>query len=490
MKRLFFFLLALLTVAACFTGCEIYPEYEYTDDYVRVEDPCGQGWLISTTVNKTEVDGVTYRFEREISQKDRAVFIDRQTKICRVLADNGISVEGLNVYVLRDVVGRSVGKVSSAYMDDGCLQSAEQIRLTLEALLGEYTNYGYLYALSQHIAGTLGWDRDSAFPENKQVFLDTPLRLNLFFPCFTEAYSSLEQINACKALSVKLISRMSNPYAGEGVFASKIKDYAKSEDIDFSPTYLSFAFGGGFCPVKMRTEHMEMYLDSEYEGSIKLSELTKADDAMFNLEALVPYLEYADDEIKAVKRDFGDESDTLMPVYVKPLNIKAPGGFDYGGVFYAVSKPYIELGNIYEISLVFSLYLNYCAGPSELDWCANVLASYHGAGMSYFSTRLIAEYDGSLDAISNIIGEPYNSVEDHFALHHWLNLYNNADKLKYSVTGLPDGHFSFSYYFVGTYGERNFIDVMIDPEICPARTGRTVEQILDDWCAWCLQFYE
>lgn len=72
-----------------------------------------------------------------------------------------------------------MGEERGAYLSVDVVETAEQVNLTLRALLGEYTNYGYLYALSSYASELLGWERFDVADPDGQVFLDTPPLLNL-----------------------------------------------------------------------------------------------------------------------------------------------------------------------------------------------------------------------------------------------------------------------------------------------------------------------
>lgn len=66
------------------------------------------------------------------------------------------------------------------------MKSWEQVLTTIQVCLGDYTNYGYIYSLSNHVARDLQWICDDASIENEKVFVDDPSLLNLVYPCFSE----------------------------------------------------------------------------------------------------------------------------------------------------------------------------------------------------------------------------------------------------------------------------------------------------------------
>ena len=491
MKKLLLVLSVILLITICFVGCETYPEYEYADEYVRVENHRGSGWLVSGNLATTTSDGVNYKFDKTLTERERAVFIDRQSKICRMLEDNGIDTEGLNIFAVKDIYSRALGEQRTAYVDFSLTGTSEQIGLTLQALLGEYTNYGYIYALSCHVAESLGWESNNDTDVTGRVFLDTPPLLNLVYPCFDGVYATQEEIAACEALSVELLERMESPFVGEAAFIAEISHYADEEGIDYKRTYLTFAYGGDGCPVKIRTQYLDVYLDSDYTGDINLPEEDRAGDPMFNLSDMIAFFEYSDESIADIRESFGQTSEALVTVNICTINYKFPGGADYGGYFYQLGEEhYIELAYIYSLTHEYTHYLDWLSGTEDSSWCAEVLACYYGASFDFASRIAYAEYvgDSYIDELSYIIGRRYDSVDDEILFQHIMTVYYYRDKLKYSVTGLYDGRLSFGDYFVRTYGEQTFIQCMLVPTRCLSLTGKTMDSVLEDWCEWILIF--
>ena len=66
--------------------------------------------------------------------------------------------------------------------------------VTLQALWGDYTDYGYVYAMANAIASQLGWETDplvSAENDNMDAcFRQNPEAITLLYPVFTECYAT------------------------------------------------------------------------------------------------------------------------------------------------------------------------------------------------------------------------------------------------------------------------------------------------------------
>lgn len=491
MKKRILWMGVLLTILLELFGCSAQPVYEYTQEHSKVNDLCGGGWLVNGNLAVVTVDHNTYRFDNDISEDTRRDFINSQQELCQLLRGKGIPVENYTFFVLTDIVGRAVHGEQTAYMNISLADTYQQVLLTLQAVLGEYTNYGYVYALSDHISRQLDWKTDVYGASEADCFRKNVNLLNLVYPCFDEKYADEEERNACKAFSRFVLSQMSDAFAGEQAFMECLQRCVRLNNADFAPTYLGFAFGGGNCPLKLRTNYLEIFLSADYEGSFTLTSKTIREDPMLNLDSMIEFWEYADKDIYGVRTSFRLEGDALMPVYIQPIYDQLNGGGDIGG-FYTYGGD-ITLAEVFSITHEYAHYADYVTDTNsagDLSWCDEVLACYYGKNMEY-ATRLIiansvAEDVWTISDLSYIVGQRYDSVEDEILLQHILTSYE--ENYHYSVVSSYSGRLSFGVYFVETYGEDVFIQCMQSPNAAPMLIGRTVDDVVDDWCLWLEQF--
>ncbi len=487
--------MCLLTVTAVLFGCGVFNEkYEYTEEYARVLNIGGSAWLVDKNLDVTTVNENTYRFDKGITEKERVDFIKNHQKICSLLIENGISAKGLDCFVLSGIESRAVAEENAVYIDNGENKSIWQVCLTVQAILGEYTNYGYVYALSNHIADELGWQKADVGEVDEAIFNNAPELLNLVYPCFTEDYYDAEEIAACHALAVNTFNSMQDCYGGETEFAELICEYAESIGVDFTPTYLKFAFGGDFCPLKIRTKYLDMYLCSDYEGSCTFTQQAIEDDPMFNFDSMIEFLSFADDDLSQVREKLNFTSEDTIPVYVRDIYTLLTGGAEIGGMFFpSENGPYIEMAEIYTITHEYVHYIDFNMDTDysdDEDWCGEVLACYYGANMSYVS-RVVVSNSGdeevwTVDLLSDLIGEAYDGAEDEIMVQNILTAYH--ENPRYALISDYDGRMSFGDYFVKTYGEEMFVECMYDIAKTQLLLGVEIDEIIDDWCVWLEQF--
>jgi hypothetical protein len=487
-KWLIPFAVLLVLILSLLAGCgreEV--KYEYTEEYVDILMIGGNSKLISQNMQVTTVGENKFYFERWISEEDRADYIKSQMEIFDLLAKNGIEAEGLKIYVLPDIVNYVMKPADSMFIIPESGGTVDQIRLTLQLIFGEYTNYGYVYSLSEHMAGQLRRRGDAEFSLDESVFKEKPELLNLVYPCFSSEYYAESDIESCKALSRKILGKTSNAYGGEGEFLSALDEYIGQRKTDLKRSYLEFAFGDGDRPLKIRTRFLQVFLDEDYVGSCPLTEKSVLDDPMFNFRNMLRFFEFADSDIADVRMRFGFEDDYRIPVYVQDINQGFPQGGDVAGIFYP-NEVKIVAESIYTLTHEYTHYIDCLVDKSNADdnWCTEVLACYFGKNMSYAERLAIAKSGDrdvwTVEQLSELLGQPYDSAEDEIMFLSIMNAYE--ENPRYSVTGLYNGRLSFGNYFVTSYGEQAFIECMLSPGSAKRIIGCSVNDVLDDWCDW------
>ena len=472
---------------------EILP-LEYVQEYVRIDELCVSGWLINKSLYMTTYRGNQYYFDNSINEVMRNSFVINQEKICDFLNDNGINAQNIKFYVVRGIDNHAISSDNAVYIDILQADNYTQVALTLEAVLGEYTNYGYIFALSNYICDKLSWQHDTNAQIDIEVLKNNPYLLNLNYPSFSKDYVDENELSSVKNLAVKILGQMQNAFAGESEFQKLVDKYANDNSLDYHKTYLSFAYGGKNCPLKIKTKYLDIYLDSDYQGSCILTEQSILDDPMFNFQNLIDFWEYVDSDLAEVRNQFGFNDSNIISVYVQELNIGIAQNGEAGGYFHVtVDGPQILMEDIYTITHEYTHYIDFSMDKNlndDIDWCSEVLACYYGKNMSYVE-RVVRAISGdpnvwTIEQLSKLVGSKYDNVEDEIMFMNIMNAYE--ERHKYALMTLYNGRLSFGYYFVETYGEQAFIDCMLTPSKCESLVGVDIYSVVDDWCVWLEQF--
>ncbi|MBQ7982481.1 MAG: hypothetical protein IJ302_02850 [Clostridia bacterium] len=317
-------LLSLLTLCTLFLFCacdnEPTPVYTYSEEYTQIREPAGNGWLHSGTLHTTESDGIRYAFLPSIPQSMRAVIIDLQKQLCRVLSDAGLPADGMTLCVLPDTACRADTETQTVYLTLQPLGTTEHIRTVLSLLLDPDTSHGYLYALADHIAAQLSWTRDTLSSPDAAVFASNPALLQLGLPCFLPEFVTADEITACRALSVSLLNAMDNPFSGEAAFLDARNAYAAENSIGFTPSDVRFSSGGSACPLIIHTEYLTVLRTAAYTaytGSMEKA-VQQMNDPTVTLSGMYAFFDALDDDLRTMQEKHITGTSLSADRYCKP----------------------------------------------------------------------------------------------------------------------------------------------------------------------------
>lgn len=480
MKRVLLLLICLLLV-----GCaqqEPAELCEYEEVYLRVSEPYGSKFAVNGNVLQTRINGHTYEFSNEVSAENRDAFINAQEKLCDHLGKHGILTEGLTFRVVADYRNRTESADALAWFDVSTAQTWEQALTTVQAACGDYTNYGWLYALSNDIAGELGWTQD---PILDQGTLDKGALLNLVYPCFSGDYATEEEIEQCKALSVMLLERSGDIWSEEA-FLRQRERWAEENGVSYQPTYLVFAYNGGGCPLKFRTRYLEVSRDSTYLHDFDFEMGYIETDYMADVETLIHTYEGMDQRIGSLSARFDLENVPILPVQLTSdtgrtanYSVRAFFNVDDNG-------PYGEAKAIRSLVHEYCHYLYYLAGGTRDEayesWCNEAMAYYYTMDHNYEDYLLEDKIEPDLvERIEARIGEPFDEPEDYVKLARISIRERNDKSYGYYLKTTYNLVTPFAEYFVRTYGEEAFHESMLSLSEIQSYTGKTLDEIVEDF---------
>lgn len=481
-------ILALLLLSGCFfPGFPLFPtetappatEPQETEPapvhtyekvyFAGLVEPMGHSLLFSAGAMQTTVNGHTYQFEPTISEEERATFIAAQEALCAYLLEQGVDVGAVTCRVLADYTCRSDSENGIAYFGTEALQTWEQALVTLQSLWGDYTNYGYLYALSNHIAGALGWETKPGKPA-PEVFEENPTLLNLVYPCFINDDTTNQEIAACRAMAISVLGLMEDPYSGEEDFRSILTDYAVDEGINFTPTYLGFAYNGSCSVVKIRTEYLEVSFTSDTDLYTEgpLSYIIECYEAVdFEIDWMCDSLNYTPTELLSVE------------LYGTPLSFQ---GEDVGGLYYDNNRTILayypeDIPGMYVFDIATQI------GDANLEsWHLWALSDLM-CNAEYAYEELLWYYENDSEwqqYIYSLIGKDFCEINDLFRYHDALVHLELPTSPKNEL--FNGNTYSFVGYFADRYGVDAFLEVMLHPRQCYTLTGKSLDTIINDWC--------
>ncbi len=370
-----------------------------------------------------------------------------------------------------------------------------QVLATLQVIYGDYFNYGYLYGLSNYIANELGWETDviETIENDKLVdfFSSNVNALDLTYPVFTEKYSSNESVKYCKALSTLLFNRINNNNLlkesisdQETAFYNAINQFAIQNSISHDITTFEFAFYGDTCPLKIKTQYLEIFMSDGHFIDSQNDIFQVADLVGYNnivntiktLENEVDFLLYMFSlkDIADVATVYLYSTEACQEIHFKEyLNFCYPAARQLHVT--CINAFLHEYGHYVE-------YLLNPESPGNKRWQSQAFAELCGSYSYYRQRQFYNSY--SNPGVANELVKAYygkelgfgreDTFDYHDAVTHALNdyelIYMSGDRVS-----------SFGRYLCDIYGEAKIMRLMLFPDTVQEITGKDWETLRSEW---------
>ena len=477
--RIFVCLLCLSAVLLLLCGCGT-ERYEYTTVTLRESEPLAPDFMISGDFEQATIDGNIYQFSDGISQNDRNSFVEEQAKLCRLLGSlTGKAISGFTFRIL-DLpdVGRADSENMTAYFPLQTAKTWEQALITVQAVYGEFTNFGYCYALANDLAEKFDWKQDTTRGADLYYIDQSPELLHLVYPCFTEKYANEDEILACKALSLQLFARLEHPYAGAEAFETEISRYAKVTNLPYTQTYLRFANNGRYCPLKIQTNYFTYLINVNYTEDPYYAESDPVGLWTKEIKALISEFEFADSTIQSLCNTFGYTPREKTQVTL--FSVDQWGSVPEANGIHTTSLGHMTYYYVYEI------YRNMAEHPVYTKYYCPTLAYYYMMKSDYnlslhvYGEQFKLEFQTEARmpcTLENYL--KYNcSAMDRY-IYENLDKYNPTYWIGRSQTTAEC--VSLAGYLVQTYGEATFLEIMLNPNRSYPLTGKVIKDIEAAW---------
>lgn len=524
MKTKMKFLVWLFTVLslACLVGCAADPlapvtpieeSYEYTITsrvYVHpamltVERPVE---YLSLTID----DGFFFCNTTDTEKANE--FVNAQRMLLQFLRDSGMETPKLNYFAMDTDDSFSESEKKRAHIALSDTKSYNQVLITLQTLWGDYTDYGYLYAVSNTIAAHLGWQTD-ALEEVEQNALDTfftenPEALNLLYPCFTEAYASEETVNICKALSRQLLKKIDLREALTKPINEQMNDfrmladaYAQELSVTFSRQESGYAYYGKYIPLKISTPYALHMVERGYEDEYRSVQEERGDDSwdyFDDYRSIFATLDIINEEIARSVEHF-DLEDEVGIVSINWISTEsAPQLTDNlnTSCYYPGYEGSVFDGTIYLLGIDSYLHEYFHHIDFIIDhelwrtWQAQAFAELGSAQSQHarhvFEWPLLHD-EQARNFLFDFLGREFQGGADDY--------YDAYDLLCYSWNSYELGYESgvyainsFTHYLLDLYGEDTVTQILLFPETVETSTGKTWEEQEADWRQYMLEKFK
>ncbi len=489
------FILAGCAIAAdkdsVVTVTPIQDEYEYK----QREKVC---FFPSFTNEKTEVlsvsteDGVFTCMTTDKAEAD--AFINAQRTLLKFLDNNGVELRELNYVAINFDDDFSDGANNTAYIALSSTGTWRQVLVTLQALWGDYTDYGYVYAMSNAIALHLDWEADTRERAEAAAmgafFCENPRALNLLYPTFTVSYATEETVRYSKALSLDLFEKvdlckaLKKPMEAQlDEFDLLLREYADKIGATYSRQKCGYAYRGPYLPLCIQTTYATHIIDHGYRDYFSYI----YEDYFVDYLAIYQTAEILDSETVAAVERFSLE-DRAGKVTVKWLSEES--------AMAKVAKPklnvsYVEMKESYITTVLAYMHeyyhhIEYLINPESAkshSWQSLAFCEIGRVDSSYslYATETTYTQDDEMaELFYSFTGHAYQSGTDDYFEANDIECYA-FDDFVLDGSGSVAPLDSFNRYLIKAFGEDTVINLMLYPDTVVDVTGKNWDTLQEEW---------
>ncbi|MBP3378449.1 MAG: hypothetical protein J6L96_06850 [Clostridia bacterium] len=459
-------------------------------------------WVLRDAL-KTETDnGTFFCFTADKDVADD--FVNSERTLLGFLGECGMPTEGITAHGTDYGFSFSESDKGEVYISISHMNTWQQVLATLGALWGDYTDYGYIYAMSNAIAAHLGWEADNIMDIADELlpayFIENPDALNLQYPCFTEEFADSDTVNYSKALSVKIMNKLdwhamlAQPIDTQlNEYFDLVAAYANESGIEFERTCIGYAYYSESVPLRIMTTYAEMLIDDEFAISYAAQygdEVSgRNDESIYffgNWGAIYRTSEILDSEMSEAVEYFGLQEqagvveikwltgESAILLYDKPL-----------ANFYNSVNQKITLTIMNAFLHEYYHHLEHLLNPYlGAVWQSQAFCEL-GHINSYFTRQLIKDMVLTTPELNEIFeeytGHTYaDEYADYYETYDILTyIYDDFDPTDYYYGRNP--MISFNRYLTDIYGLDSVYDMMIQPDTIEDATGKTWETLILEW---------
>lgn len=419
-------------------------------------------------------------------------FINAQRTLLRFLRDRGVEARSLQYYAVDYDDSFSESGEDKAYIALSSAKSYRQVLVTLQALWGDYTEYGYVYAMSNAIAERLGWQTDPVSPIEQtsmdDFFAENPAAVNLLYPSFTTKYASEETVKNCKALSTKLFEEiewstaLALPVEEQlSRYYALVSRYAKDISVPFTRQTCGYAYYGADLPLRILTTYAQLFVDNNYIDICN----DIFEDYFSNYETIFETANIINGEITEAVEHFGLETevDVISINWLSGESARKKFGKGLANYYFPNSQE-VYVTTIHPYLHEYYHYIEHILNPDfGYTWQSQAFCeigrSHSQSAYDILEYRFVNDKKWA-DLFYSWTGHPFerdlNSYYEAYDICCYTSDYYDLDYYKGR-----DTMNSFNGYLIDLYGEDAVYGVMLFPETIRDVTGKTWEELEAEW---------
>ena len=420
-------------------------------------------------------------------------FINAQRTLLHFLQDNGVALRELNYVAINFDDNFSESAKNTAYIALSSTETWQQVLVTLQALWGDYTDYGYVYAMANAIASHLGWETEALQTAEHSAmdafFCENPQALNLLYPAFTARYATEETVWYSKSLSLDLFEHidlwdiLNKPIETQlDEFEVLLHGYSEKIGASFSRQVCGYAYRGPYLPLCIQATYATHIVDhgyKDYHSDI-------FEDYFNDYVTIYQTAEILDAEIVEAVERFGleDCAGNISINWLSEYSAMTKFAKRHVNTCYVLrQEAYVTTISLYLHAYYY--HIEHLINPdSEISWQTSAFCeigrSYSRYAL-YATEKTFTQNSKWAELFCSFTGHTYQAgVENYFEAFDVLSYALNDD---FSLDYHRDGAFlnSFTYYLIKDFGENAITSLMMFPDTVIDVTGKTWETLENEW---------
>lgn len=438
----------------------------------------------------TTEDGLFFCFTEDSDKADD--FINMQRTLLHFLQNNGMGVREMRYVATNYGDSFSDSSKNTAYIAFSSIRTYRQILVTLQAIWGDYTDYGYVYAMSNAIADHLGWQTDTFESVERTAmdafFSENPDAINLLYPGFTTIFASEEIANYSKALSVSIFDDIDWCSALEKSIDVQLDDfyvlvsgYAGEIGVPFTRQTCGYAYRGEYLPLCINSTYVQLIVDRNYSDFYR----DMYGDYFSDYVSIYQTAMIIDRETTEAVEHFGleDSAGTILINWLSGESAKT----QFGKPLVNHYNPYLQEVNVTTINAYLHEYyhhIEHLINPNLSQcWQSQAFCEIgrsHSQHSLYSVEKPMTQITQWVDLFYSCTGRSYrHGVDDYFESYDILCYVTNEFELDY-YNG-RNALNSFAHYLIDLYGEDAIFNLMLFPDTVWNVTEKSWEELEAEW---------
>ena len=439
------------------------------------------GYFVCMTTNETQADS----------------FINAQRTLLRFLRDNGVALRELNYVAINFDDNFSESEKDTAYIALSATESWQQVLVTLHALWGDFTDYGYVYAMADAIASQLGWEADALeMAEHSAMdafFCENTQALNLLYPAFTELYATEETIRYSKLLSLDLFEHIDWCDALKKPIETQLEEfeglllgYSGKIGASFSGHVCDYAYRGSYLPLCIQTTYATHIVDHGYKN-YRDDLYDIYEDYFSDYVIIYQTAEIMDKEIVEAVERFGLE-DCVGDFCINWLS-EYSAMTNYAKRRVNLCRAELQEAYVTDIFSYLHEYYHYIEhllnpdSPGTHSWQSQAfceIGKSHSQYALYTSEKTFTQYQETAELFYSFTGHTYRpGVDDYFEAIDITCYVLKEFSLAYRGGGYSVN--SFTHYLIRNFGEDVISNLMLFPDTVTDVTGKDWDTLKEEW---------